>query len=362
MRAVVVNPPKPGARMIELPEPVRRPGEVKVQVLEVGVCGTDREIAHGAYGRAPPGSDQLILGHESLGRVVESGPEVQELDVGDLVVATVRRGCGLCRFCLSNRSDFCETGKFTERGIKGRDGYFCDYYTEVPEYLIRIPHTLRERAVLLEPLSVVEKAVAEGRTTMARYEPTPGHPRKGPPHALVTGTGAIGILAALLLIETGFSVRAVDLHDDATPAARLLARRGVAHTNLKPGIGALGDERFNLIVEASGVAELDFQLLDVLAPNGVLVLTGIPHAEGPDFKIPGGRLLRGLVLENQAIVGSVNANRTYFERGRDHLVEYADMRGNDIDPLFLSRRPFEEFDAVLGEKGGAIKTVLEVSD
>ncbi len=357
MRAIVVEPPTPGARLVDVPEPERATGEVKVQVIECGVCGTDREIVLGQYGKAPPGRRQLILGHENLGRVVEVGPEVPGFAVGDLVVATVRRGCGVCRFCLANRSDFCETGLFTERGISGRDGYFTEFYTELPEYLVKVPEELRPRAVILEPLSVVEKAISEGTATMNRYEPTPGHPRLGPPHALVTGTGAIGLLAALLLVDKGFEVRAIDLHDD-TPAARLLTGRGVHHTNVRPGLDRLGEERFHLIIEASGVAELDFQLLDYLAPNGVLVLTGIPHAETPDFPIPGGRILRGMVLENQALVGSVNANRSYFEQGRDHLISHAASWGPELDPLLLTRRPLEQYPDVLEEKGHAIKTVL----
>ncbi len=358
MRALVVNPPAPGIHLADLPEPVRGPGEVKVRIVECGVCGTDRDIVLGKYGRSPAGHDALILGHENLGVVVESGPETPGFDPGDLVVATVRRGCGQCRFCFTNRSDFCESGLFTERGIKGRDGYFCEVYTERPEYLVKVPGGLRSRAVLLEPMSVVEKALAEGRSILTRFEPTPGYPLGRPYRALVTGTGAIGILASLLLAADGFTVTAVDLHDDTTPAARLLAAQGVAHVNLRGGIALLGDARFDLIVDATGVADLELHLVDYLRPNGVLVLTGIPAADAPPITVPAGRLLRDLVLENQAVVGSVNANRSYFELGRDHLVQHADRWGPEFDRLIFDRTPLDGYGPVLEQKGSSIKHVL----
>jgi threonine dehydrogenase-like Zn-dependent dehydrogenase len=362
VRALTVRPPKPGARLERVSDPTPGADEVRVRVLECGVCGTDRDIVAGKEGEPPAGQSYLILGHENLGRVVERASGVGELETGDLVVATVRRGCGHCRFCLSGRSDFCETGRYTERGIKGRDGYLAEYYTETPQWLVRIPESLRKIAVLLEPLSVVEKAIEEGERVLARREPTPDHPSDRPLTVLVTGTGAIGMLATLVLRLREADVTAIDRHGEDTPAADALRRLGARHVNARAGLSALGDARFDLIVEASGSAPLDFDLVPLLRPNGALVLTGVPVGNTSPFPVAGVPLLRNLVLNNQAMVGSVNANRTYFETGVRDL-ESASAKWPDVAPrLITERRPLEEFEEPLGEKSGeTIKTVLTVA-
>ncbi len=362
MRAIVVHPPKPGAELSDVPAPPVGPGEVGVQVLECGVCGTDHDIVGGKYGRPPAGSPYLILGHENLGRVRSVGPGVIGFAPGDLVVATVRRGCGRCRFCRTNRSDFCETGLFTERGIGGAHGYMAEEYVDVPEYLIRIPPLLASVAVLLEPLSVVEKAIFQGQRVLDRKEPTPGEPKTATPSALVAGTGAIGMLAAFVLTVRGYRVMAIDRHGEETPAASLLRGIGATHANTAAGLGALEGARFDLVIEATGSVALDFTLIDRLNPNGVLVLTGIPDGGGPALPVAGGSLLRDVVLGNQAIVGSVNANRTYFESGLRDLTVFAERWPGATERMISARRPVEEFGEVLsGHVGGSIKTVLTLA-
>ena len=359
MEAIVVHPPAPGAELRSVPDPALGAGEVRVRVLECGICGTDRDIVAGKYGTPPPGADHLILGHENLGVVVEVAPGVSGWSSGELVVATVRRGCGQCRFCRVDRSDFCESGRFTERGIRGRDGYLAEAYVDVPEYLVHVPPELRELAVLLEPLSVVEKAIAEGQAVLGRYEPTPGAPPSRPYRALVTGTGAIGMLAAFVLRDEGYEVTAIDRHDDTTPAGRLLHAVGAEHVNAATGLTALGERSFDMMIEASGSASLDFALLDYLGPNGAIVLTGIPAADAPPLPVAAGRLLRRLVLDNQAIVGSVNANRTYFERGIVHLAAFRARWGSAATQLITARRPISDYaDALAGKPEHGIKTVL----
>ncbi len=363
MRAVVVSPPRPGARLADVPTPTPGPGEVSVRVLECGVCGTDRDIAQGLYGTAPAGTDQLVLGHENFGVVEAVGANVAGWSPGDYVVATVRRGCGTCRFCLTNQSDFCETGAFTERGIRGRDGYFAERYVETPEYLVRIPSALRRVAVLLEPMSVVEKAVYEGQEVLARRGRTPGHDPPMPRRALVAGTGAIGMLAAFLLRSEGYEVTAIDRHGSDTPAGTLLRRIGATHVDASAGIGSLGGARFELVVEATGNPGLDFDLVGALGPNAVLVLTGIPAAgHGSLPPADAGALLRNMVLGNQAMVGSVNANRRYFERGRRHFRTFRRLWGDALEQLITERAPWEQFDRLLtAPGGGSMKSVLVVS-
>lgn len=363
MRAVVVHPPTPGAEQREVPDPVRQSGQILVRVLEVGVCGTDRDIVAGRYGTPPAGREELILGHENLGVVVEGDPAVPGFSVGDLVVSTVRRGCGICRFCNGGHSDFCESGKYMERGIRGRDGYLAERYVEDPSYMVAIPPDLRQEAVLLEPLSVVEKAIEGGRAVLGRTDGPTVAKADRPLRALVTGTGAVGMLGALVLAVEGAQVTVIDRHGDATPAAALLERFGAEHLNASAGLAVIGDRRFDLILEASGSPMLDFDLPAVLGVNGVLVLTGIPPDTGTSIPVSGGRLLRDLVLENQVILGSVNANRGHFIRGVEHLREIRSRFGDLATRLITSRTSWDTAAAALEGKGPeTIKTVLRIAE
>jgi glucose 1-dehydrogenase len=360
VKALVVHPPAAGAEVTDVPAALVAAGQVGVDILECGICGTDVDIVGGKYGTAPKGQSYLILGHENLGVVREVAPDVKGFVPGDLVVATVRRGCGIDRFCLSNRSDFCETGLYTERGIKERDGYVAEQYVEIPQYLVRVPASLRPIAVLLEPLSVVEKAVLEGQRVLDRKEPTPEHPRKDAPKALVAGTGAIGMLASLVLRVRGYDVVTIDRHGETTTAARLLTSIGARHVNTESGITAVGDVQFDMVVEATGSVALDFSLFTLLGQNGVLVLTGIPDASAPPSTVQGGALWRQVVLENEAIVGSVNANRTYFEAGIADLDRFEQQFPGAVNKLITERLPVDQFSSVLLQRTGSkIKSVLQ---
>lgn len=361
MRALVVNPPASGLRMERVPDPTPGPDEVKVRVLEGGVCGTDREIVAGRYGSPPPGRKDLVLGHENFGKVVEVGRSVQDLRVGDEVVATVRRGCGVCRFCRTQRSDFCETGMFTERGIKGRDGYFAEFYVDRPEYLVRIPRVHRLTAVLLEPLSVAEKAVQQARRVLDRTEGTTGTLPGRPRTALVVGTGAMGMLSVFVLAHEGFEVTAVDTYVEKNPASSLLSTVGVRYRDASAGLSVLGAERFDLVLEATGSAPLDFELATLLAPNGCLLLLGLPADDHRPFPVPGADLVRRLVLQNQAIVGSVNASRRYFAQGLRHLTLFRRRWGTVAEQLVTERLPWTDFASVVnGRRPAGIKWVLTI--
>ncbi len=361
MKALVVRPPAAGVELADVPRPTLPGGGVRVRVLECGVCGTDLDIVAGRYGRAPDGGGYLVLGHENLGVAAEVDPAATGVAPGDLVVATVRRGCGACRFCAAHRSDFCETGRYTERGIWGAHGYLAEEYVELARELVVVPAALRASAVLVEPLSVVEKAVEQGLAVLARESPPPAC---GPTalKALVAGTGAIGMLAALVLRRRGWEVTALDRHGSDTPAAAILARIGARHVDAENGPGVLGPARFEMVVEATGSAELDVALLDLLAPNGVLVLTGIPDATGGP-SAPLGARLRHLVLSNQAVVGSVNANRTHFALAVEDLGGFERAWPGVAGRLVRERRPWEEAHEVLVRRtAGSIKTALVVGN
>jgi glucose 1-dehydrogenase len=361
VQALLVAPPKVGAHIGKVPDPSPGPGEVKVQVLECGVCVTDREIVAGRCGIPPEGRHELVLGHESLGKVVEVGGAANGLRVGDEVVATVRRGCGICRWCRTNRPDFCETGLFTERGIKGRDGYLAEFYVDRPENLVRVPRPHRLSAVLLVPLSAAEKAVAQAKRVLDRMEVVPGADGNRPRTALVVGTGAIGMLAALVLTAEGFEVTAIDRQGVDRSVAGLLTTIGARHVNVSDELAALGRHRFDAILDTTGTASLDIELTTHLGPNGVLMVTGIPPESVAQISAPTGEVFRRLMLENQAIVGSFSANRRYYEMGLRHLTAFRRRWGTVAEQMVSQRLPWTEFAPVLsGARPEGVKTVLTV--
>jgi threonine dehydrogenase-like Zn-dependent dehydrogenase len=360
VRAIVVSPPTPGARVADVPVPERRRGQLRVAVQEVGVCGTDRDIAGGAYGRAPTGHSELILGHENLGRVLESDGGVGVPQVGDWVVATVRRGCGCCPCCAVGRYDACESGLYSERGIGGADGYFAEQYVEDPSNVLRVPAATVGTAVLLEPLSVVEKAIRVGLAD--RYARRPPNAAEAPLRALVAGSGAVGMLGALALRVRGAAVTVIDRHPGDTPAAQRLAIAGAAHRTWDDLAAAGGAACFDLILEATGSAELAFELGDHLAPNGCLVLTGIPPVSGAPAPEQVARWARGLVLANRAIVGSVNASHVDFEAGLSDLGEFDRRWPGLAASLRTSTHPIADAPGILaGRLPGEIKAVLSVA-
>ncbi|MCH7836597.1 MAG: alcohol dehydrogenase catalytic domain-containing protein, partial [Chloroflexi bacterium] len=198
MRAVIVTPKEPGSgRLAEVPDPQPRDGEVLVQVHQVGLDGTDAEILQGQYGEAPPGDDYLIIGHESLGRVVEVTNGAEGLSPGDWVVAIVRRPDPVpCRNCAAGEWDMCLNGQYTERGIKGLHGFLAEFYSEAPEFLVEIPADISAVAVLLEPVTIVEKAIEQIKRIQSRLV-------WQPERAVVLGAGPIGLLAGMLLSLEG---------------------------------------------------------------------------------------------------------------------------------------------------------------
>ena len=162
MKAIAIVPGTAGSRIVERPEPeISKPDEVKVRIIRVGVCGTDRKELSGEPAETPPGYKDLVIGHEMSGQVVSVGSSVTRAKPGDYAVFTVRRGCGECASCLMNRADMCRTGRYHERGIRGLDGYQTEYVVDSEQYLVRLPAELEPVGVLMEPLSVVEKAIDE---------------------------------------------------------------------------------------------------------------------------------------------------------------------------------------------------------
>lgn len=352
-------------RLVDRPEPaLDAPDKVKLRVLRVGICGTDREEAAGGRSKPPDGQVELVIGHEMLGKVTEVGPAVSRVRPGDLAVFTVRRGCGQCVPCGMNRSDLCKTGNYRERGIWGQDGFQTEFIVDREQYVVRVPPALEAVGVLCEPLSVAEKAIDEAvrlqsaRLPDALADPNWLYGRR----SLAAGLGPIGLLAALILRLRGAEVYGLDIVDSGSPRPRWLEKIGGKYIDGRTVApdrveGLLGP--MELIFEATGVAALEFNLLDALAVNGIYVLTGIPSGARP-LEIPGAELIRQLVLDNQVMLGSVNAARDHFQMAVDDLEHARLTWGDHAARLITHRHPYAEFeDALRNHPADEIKAVIE---
>jgi glucose 1-dehydrogenase len=352
-------------RLTERPEPkIALPTEVRLRVLRVGICGTDREEAAGGRALAPTGNQDLVLGHEMLGQVLEVGANVTRVRVGDLAVATVRRGCQECLPCKMGRPDMCQTGKYLERGIWGLDGFQAEQVVDDESYLVQVPGALAAIGVLVEPLSVVEKAIDEAlRTQQSRLPDAATVPdwlngRK----CLVAGLGPIGLLACLALRLRGADVFGLDLVDDESVrpqwlegiGGRYVDGRRITVDQVDDRIGAM-----SLIFEATGIGSLAFDLMQALAPNGVYVLTGIPGGSRPT-PISADALIRDLVLRNLLMVGSVNAALGHYRMAVNDLEMGRALWGDHIEKLITHHFAYADFDhAFHFHDPNEIKAVLE---
>ncbi|HZI14135.1 MAG TPA: glucose 1-dehydrogenase [Myxococcus sp.] len=359
MKAVAVFPKQREVRVIDAPEPrLQSPSQVKVRTLEVGVCGTDKDIVQFTYGTPPQGSDYLILGHECLGEVVEVGEAVRGFQPGDLVVPRVRRPCphATCPACRHGHPDFCITGDYTERGIKDAHGFCSEFFTEDVTYLHRVATELRPVAVLTEPLTIAEKALREVERIQERLPWKPG-----PGRAVVLGAGPVGQLGALALLRRGFATtvysRSPKPNEKAEAAeavgAPYFSSKEVSAEELVRRAGAA-----DLIYEATGVAKSSFEALKALADNGVFVFTGVPAHDEP-MSLDGAALLKQLVLKNQVVLGTVNASDSDFETALQDLGRFRARWPGGLERLITARHPPEAFsDVVTGKKGGGIKHVI----
>lgn len=365
MRAIAIVPGSAGAYLVERPEPaIASPDQVKVKTLRVGICGTDREAVTGGRSRAPEGSKELVIGHEMFGRVVEVGSTVRRVKPGDFAVFTVRRGCGQCSPCQMGRSDMCRTGKFLERGIDALDGYQTEIIVDREQYILRVPPELEPLGVLMEPLSVVEKAIDEALRLQTGRDPQAAIASAwlvGRP-CLVAGLGPIGLLGAMVLRLRGGEVYGLNVVDAANARVKWLVAIGghyidgrqVAPHQVEKHVGLM-----DFILDASGVAKLEFNLLDALASNGVYALTGIPE-DGHPLQIPGAELISRMVLNNLLMVGSVNAAHGHFQMGAVDLRNAQLRWGAHIASLITNRFPPEKFaELVTKRQPEAIKEVVE---
>lgn len=362
MKAIAITPHTKNIQLIDRDEPkVEKPTQVKVKVLQVGICGTDREEVAGGRADAPPGEKQLIIGHEMLGVVVEVGKGVTQVKPQDLVVIMVRRPCPSCEMCKKGCADMCETGMYTERGIKQRHGFHQEFVIDEEQYMIHVPPALRNTAVLTEPTTVVEKAIDHACRLQVARMPVDPDPKKWlqGKKVLVAGLGPIGLLGAMVLRLRGAEVIGIGRADPSTLHPRILVAMGGKYVLAKEE-NAKG-QTFDLILEAAGSPQLDFQLPALLAINGIYVLTGVT-AEGKPLTVDAGTLMQNLVLKNQVIFGSVNASKAHFEQAVADLESAEKTWPGVISQLITSKTPYAKFEEVLGKKNpNEIKAVIEWS-
>ena len=353
MQALVVQPGVAGSTRVE-ERPARRPaaGEVPVRVLEVGVCGTDREIAHGLFGVAPSDGEALVLGHELLGVVERDGHGFAR---GELVTATVRRSCTHCLACLEGSPDSCLTGDYDERGITRLHGFARELVGEDPDELIRIPRSLGRLGVLAEPASVCARALRHARAIGDRQ---PWRLRR----ALVLGAGAVGMLATYLLRLDGVEVWTVALEPAGDPRAALVEACGARYVSTRDTPpAALRDEvgGFDLVVEAAGDAQLMADTISLLGRSGVACLIGIdPRLR--TVTIDGPVIGVDTILGNRVLFGTVNAQRRDLDAAVGALDRARALWPGAVEALVGLRVPLDRFAEAFDHAG--IKATLVVSD
>jgi len=346
MRAITVLPGMANSgRLDEVPEPSRSEGSVLVKTWALGVCGTDREILAGEYGAAPRGSERLILGHESLGTVQEA-PAESGFAAGDLVVGIVRRPDPVpCPACAAGEWDMCRNGRYTERGIKGRHGYGAERFRIEPDFAVKLDPALGLHGVLMEPTSIVakgwdhvERIGKRSRSWQAR-------------ELLVTGAGPIGLLAALMGKQRGLDVHVLD-RNSIGPKPDLVRSLGATYHSDLAGLDRLAPD---VIMECTGAPAVVHAAMRHPAAAKIVCLAGLSTA-GRMIDLDAGLLNRTMVLENQVVFGTVNANRRHYEDAAQAL----GMADRDWLGRMISRRVgLDHWPQALEHRKGDIKVVLD---
>jgi len=346
MRAVTIAPRTPGSlRLDDIPAPRRSPEQLLVQSLAVGVCGTDRELIDGHYGEPPPGEQRLVLGHESLGRVLEA-PSQGGFAAGDLVVGIVRHPDPVpCANCAAGEWDMCRNGRYTERGIKQAHGFCSDLFTVERSMAVKVDKSLGLAAVLLEPASILAKAWEhiERIGRRARWEPK---------RVLVTGAGPVGLLAALMGVQRGLEVHVQD-HNETGPKPALVRELGAEYFSRETPGG------YDVIIECTGAPAIIKNVVGCQDPNLIICLTGLSPAAS-EVKLDVAPWNQAMVLGNQAVFGTVNANRRHYQAAAEALAR----AGKAWLERVITRkvRLGEKWQQAYEKVHGDVKTVMLLED
>ena len=364
MKALSITPGKGNLTIIDTAEPqIQFPDDIKLKVLQVGICGTDREEVEGGRADAPSNEDHLIIGHEMFGKVVDVGKEVTKVKKGDYALFIVRRSCGKCYPCLNGRSDMCYTGEYKERGIKGLHGYQAEFVVDSEKYIVRVPKEVAPIGVLTEPTSVIEKAIDDSLLIQeARIPGVKASTWLEGRKALVAGLGPVGLLSAVVLKLKNADVYGLDIVDEDSKRPSLLKEIGgkyidgrkVKTTDIDEKIGAM-----DFVLEAAGITKLEFQLLDTIGINGIYVLSGIPGGNHP-VNILGDELIRKMVLMNHVWLGSVNASIDHYNMAISDLQKAKLKWGNTVEEIITNKFHYTEFSKALEvDSSHGIKTIIE---
>jgi glucose 1-dehydrogenase len=347
MRALTVAPGiANSARLDDVSEPPLSDGSVLVRTLALGVCGTDHEIVSGHYGFAPPGQARLVIGHESLGHV-ETAPAGSGFSAGDLVVGIVRRPDPVpCPSCAVGEWDMCRNGRYTERGIKERNGYGSDFFRIEPDYLIKLDMSLGMNGVLVEPTSIVAKAWDHTERI--------GRRSRGwePKTLLVTGAGPIGLLAAMMGAQRGLDVHVLDHHESIEKTKIVEAIGGKFYLGR---ISDLDGLKPDILMECTGAPSVIRDALGCTAPGGIVCLVGV-STPGQDLDVDIGEVNRTMVLDNDTVFGSVNANRQHYE---DAVAALQRADKDWLARLITRRVPVEQWTLALEREPSDIKVIVD---
>ncbi|MGI9055816.1 MAG: glucose 1-dehydrogenase [Pyrinomonadaceae bacterium] len=370
MKAIAVTPKEAkSVHLVEMEKPktdeIKGGRGVLVEVLHVGACGTDREINNAEYGIAPEGCEFLVLGHENFGRVIETGENVKELQKGDFVVATVRRPCGSSIYDKIGEQDFTTDNEYYERGISRLHGYMAEFYVESADFLIKIPPAITEIAVLLEPLSIIEKGLKQAGDIQERLKIW--HPKT----AAVLGTGNVGLLTVMALRMRGYEVHGFGRQK----------REDYLNADLCEAIGATYDStddlsiaesakkygEYDLVFECTGYSPIIFDAMQSLNENGILILASVTGGDRKTDAVPSDKINQQFVLGNRVMVGTVNANREHFEMGVKDLAlceaMYAGWLSRMLTHKIEGLENYAQVFDILENSGkyNAIKTYFEVN-
>jgi threonine dehydrogenase-like Zn-dependent dehydrogenase len=332
-------------RVDEVSEPPPSDGSLLVRTLALGICGTDREIVKGAYGEARRGGERLVLGHESLGEVIEA-PGDSGFTAGDRVVGIVRRPDPVpCPACANGEWDMCRNGRYTERGIKSHDGYGAERFRVEPEFTVKVDSTLGFAAVLTEPASIVAKAWDHIERIGRRFRSW--QPRQ----VLITGAGPVGLLGAMMAAQRGLDLHVLDRSDTGPKAELVRALGGQQHAGQIADMLGLAPD---IIMECTGAPHVIADVLHHSSPNRIVCLVGIGDNRVVDFDV--GRFNRSTVTSNNVVFGSVNANRQHYVAAAEALAG-ADKAW--LDRLISRRVPLARWQEALERRPGDIKVTVD---
>jgi threonine dehydrogenase-like Zn-dependent dehydrogenase len=354
--AIAVVPGQPGTlQQIQVDVPPAGPEDVLIDVIRCGVCGTDREVAQGHVGGPPPGQQRIVLGHELLGRVSVVGDAVQGVQPGDLVTATVRRPDG-CPSCQAGEIDMCQWHEYEEHGIQGLDGFLAGQVVVNQRWVIPVPAHLEAVGVLIEPLTVVEKAVRHAHLLQRRIQVWE------PKVAVVTGAGPVGILGTLLLRSMGMEVYTVARTPAPNAAATVVEGAGARYissreeplADLAARVGPV-----DIILECTGASAVAFEAMRALGPNGVLALISITDGAARQ-EIGTGAINNSLVTGNKVVFGSINAGMEDFAAAATRLGAFEERWPGLAASMITHRIPVDgDLAGILDEPEDAIKVVVE---